>query len=748
MEKEEFIAHVRQNEAGSWEKPHLLKEHLDGTAKLAGLYAAKFKSEEWGRMLGLLHDAGKGRISWQEYLRKKSGYGYDVEAHLEEKKGKIPHAIHGAKIAEEVFPRGGGRILAYCIAGHHAGLPDWSGAEGAGQASLDFQESQIKSLDDIHPDVIASAVTESLQSIPWKFSQGLDLSLWIRMLFSCLVDADFLDTEMYMDEQKAKNRGNYCAMGELWKRYNEFIRNLDENAQDIPINKIRRHIRDRCLTAAEKPQGVFSLSVPTGGGKTLSGLGFALKHAVQHNLERVIYVIPYNSIIEQNADVFRTVVGTDQVIEHHSNLDEEAISVQARLAAENWDAPVVVTTSVQFFESLFSAKTSRCRKLHNLVNAVVVLDEAQLVPVDFLEPILEAMQLLVEHYQVSFVLSTATQPALGYRMVGDKEFKGFKRITEIMGTKEEVLNLYDSLKRVTLIVPEQLHDQLSWEELARDLIQYRQVLCIVSDRKSCRELYGLMPPNTIHLSALMCGQHRSETISLIKGKLKNNEPIRVVTTQLVEAGVDIDFPIVYRAIAGLDSIAQAAGRCNREGRLPEKGKVIVFNPYKQVPRGLLRKGADIARSILNERHKDPLHYDLFERYFQEWYWKANSLDSKNIIKLLSAGQRECDIYFRTAADRFKMIDDSQQKNILVRYGDGVQLIELLKIKEPDRVLMRKLQRYSVMVYNHEFDEMLSRGSIEEVYPNIYALTSEMEYSQEIGLVVSPVLYNPEDLIIG
>lgn len=744
MDNNEWIAHVRKNDEEKWDDPHLLLDHSKGTASLAEHFAAKFQSGVWGKTMGLAHDAGKGRPDWQKYLRRKSGY--DSEAHLEGKAGKIPHAIYGAKLVEDLLGKAIGRFLAYGIAGHHAGLPDWSNAEGAGTSSLQFQQNQIK---DIHD--IAEFIVNELQSIrpgnpPWQFNnQGLDFSLWIRMLYSCLVDSDFLDTEAYMDRKKAEMRGGYHSISELLERFNQYIQQLERKSKDTPVNQIRRQVRNQCVKMAKGSPGIFSLSVPTGGGKTLSSLAFGLEHAKKHNLDRIIYVIPYTSIIEQNANVFRAAVGTEQVVEHHSSLGEEDSTPKARLASENWDAPVIVTTSVQFFESLFAAKSSRCRKLHNIVNSVIVLDEAQLVPVDYLFPILEAMQLLVDHYHVSFVISTATQPAFKERLVDGKRFPGLKNVTEIMGN--DVTALYASLKRTQVNLPEDIHSVTSWEELARELVQYEQVLCVVSDRKSCRELHRLLPKGTIHLSALMCGQHRSEVIEAVKQKLKNGEPVRVVSTQLVEAGVDMDFPVVYRALAGLDSIAQAAGRCNREGTLPDLGKVVVFNAPKKPPLGILRKAADTTRSILATTNQDPLHHSLFEQYFSELYWKANSLDTKEIIKLLTPTPQDCGVYFRTAAERFKLIDDSRQKTILVRYGEGNTWIDLLRFQGPDRALLRRLQRYTVTISKETFNDMLRRGVISEIQPGIFALTSEMDYSQEVGLLLGDDGYDAEILIV-
>ncbi len=744
----EYIAHVAKDVDGNWIEPHLLVEHLEKVGEIAGEFASKFNSKEWGMLAGVVHDAGKARMSWQKYLRVKSEYlvdGLDLAGSAQ----NVRHAIHGAKLVEIVHGKGIGRIISYCVAGHHVGLQDWSSSEGAGQASLEFQMSQVKDLEEVHQFVWNKARSINKLVPPWMFSMdGLEMSLWIRMLYSCLVDADFLDTEAYMEPERSIERSGFCSISELLNRLNHYNDLLVQKADNSPLNRIRREIREKCVQMGRQPQGVFSLSVPTGGGKTLSSLAFALEHAKKHNLSRVIYVIPYTSIIEQNADQFRKALGDDQVIEHHSSIDEGSSTYKSRLAAENWDAPIIVTTSVQFFESLFANKSSRCRKLHNIVNSVVVLDEAQLLPVGYLQPILETMQLLVDYYGVTFVICTATQPALGSRIIDGHKFKGLRDIHEIIGDETEVKKLYDSLKRVEVHFPDNLHYTSTWEEIAEELVAYEQVLCIVSDRKSCRDLHALMPKDTYHLSALMCGEHRSRVIEEIKDKLKQKMPCRVISTQLVEAGVDIDFPVVYRAFAGLDSIAQAAGRCNREGKLSKPGKVVVFMPPSKPPVGLLRKAAETTHSIIASMDDiDPLNHSIFEKYFAELYWKANSLDEKGIIKLLKPELTECGIFFKTAAERFQIIDSTRQRTILVRYGEGSKLIDLLKYRGPDRSLMRRLQRYTVNVYTNHFYAMLQRGSIEEVHPEIYALTSEIEYDQKIGLLVDETLFNPSDLII-
>ncbi|WP_419607186.1 CRISPR-associated helicase Cas3', partial [Thiolapillus sp.] len=380
----------------------------------------------------------------------------------------------------------------------------------------------------------------------------------------------------------------------------------------------------QCRGSAAKDPGFFSLTVPTGGGKTLSGMAFAMDHALIHGKRRIIHVIPYTSIIEQTANIFRKIFD-EAVIEHHSSLDPDQETARSRLAVENWDAPVIVTTSVQFFESLFAARTSRCRKLHNLVDSVVVLDEVQLLPPAFLQPILDTLNLLVEHYGVTVVLSTATQPALETRRdsFGRNQLRGLDHVHEIIADPDV---LYSALERVRVHLPDDLNAGTDWQTIANEVTGHDSVLVIVNTRRQARELHALLPPGTIHLSALMCGEHRSDVIAGIKQKLNNGEPMRVVSTQLVEAGVDLDFPVVYRALAGLDSIAQAAGRCNREGRLAS-GEVVVFVPPEPAPPGMMRRAAAKTVSVLAGNGDDPLARSNFSTFFRLFY-DDTDLDEK------------------------------------------------------------------------------------------------------------------------
>jgi CRISPR-associated endonuclease/helicase Cas3 len=476
-------------------------------------------------------------------------------------------------------------------------------------------------------------------------------------------------------------------------------------------------------------------------------MAFALNHAAAHGHRRVIYVIPYTSIIEQTADQFRRIFG-ETVVEHHSNVDvSDAVeeTAQSRLACENWDAPLIVTTNVQFFESLFAARTSRCRKLHCIAGSVVVLDEAQLFPPEFLRPILMALDELRKNYGVTVLICTATQPAFGPHKTPSFSFEGLEGIREII---DDPSHLFDTLKRVEVKLPLNFRESIAWHPLADELSLWPSVLCIVNRRDDCRQLWSLMPKGTYHLSALMCGAHRSHRIAEIKGRLTAGLPTRVISTQLVEAGVDLDFPVVYRAMAGLDSIAQAAGRCNREGLL-EKGALIVFVPPTQPPVGVLRQAAEIAARMLDNGAGDPLVPDRFKSFFRELYWAQGNerLDVHNILRHLKA-DNEFRFSFRTAAANFKLIDDKAQAPVIVGYGEeGVKLVEQLKHMGPERWLLRKLQRYVVNLPKRLHQRLLAEGAIREVHAGIYAQGHGALYDDILGFCPDrSIVYDPDELI--
>ncbi|MGE5622770.1 MAG: CRISPR-associated helicase Cas3', partial [Bacillota bacterium] len=632
---------------------------------------------------------------------------------------------------------------AYLIAGHHAGLNNWFSGLNERLASTDSRIEFDESLAACPPADILNAGTfvPDLRAIPG----GKDgFALWVRMLFSCLVDADFLDTERYMDADRAARRNEWPGIDELLELFDRYMSSRMREAAPTPVNRLRARVLRECREKAQAAPGLFSLTVPTGGGKTLSSLAFALEHARRYAKRRIIYVIPYTSIIEQTADVFRNIFG-DAVVEHHSNAeaDPDRENHKSRLACENWDAPIVVTTNIQFFESLFAARTSRCRKLHNIVDSVVILDEAQLFPPEFLQPILDALNLLTSHYGVSAILSTATQPALASRSYFDEKnnLRGLDNVREIVSDPDA---LYTALERVKVRLPTDWAAQTSWNALAEELAERDSVLAIVNRRQDARELWQRMPEGTLHLSALMCGEHRSHTIRQLKARLKAGIPTRVVSTQLVEAGVDVDFPVVYRALAGLDSIAQAAGRCNREGRLAEQGKlgeVVVFIPPQPAPPGLLRKGEDACRSVLHAYSGNPLERALFARYFEKLY-HACELDAYGIHELLKVDGQTLAVNFRTAADRFRLIQDEDSAAVIVRYrgadgnDDTIDMwLNTLRKDGPERWLMRKLQRYTVTIHRRQAMELLRQGDVEEAIPGLFVQVSDWLYDARLGLLL-------------
>ena len=550
-----------------------------------------------------------------------------------------------------------------------------------------------------------------------------------------------MPTEAFMDPERSGLRPCSGSLADLSKLYFAKLDEKQQSAADTPVNRIRAEIRNACEQAADLPLGLFSLTVPTGGGKTLSGTAFAFKHALRHGLKRIIYVIPYTSIIEQTADVLRGFLGAENVLEHHSNFDPAKETPQSRLASENWDAPVVVTTAVQFFESLYACKSSRCRKLHNIAESVVILDEVQLLPTRLLLPCAEAIRQLAQHYRTSIVLSTATQ----LNLPGVEP----SSIHEIVPSS---LDLYHRLKRADIEFPVDRTLRRTWDDIADELILFDRVLCIVNSRRDCYDLFSKMPDGTVHLSASMCGEHRSRVIADIKRKLSTGEPIRVVSTQLVEAGVDIDFPVVYRAFAGLSSVAQSAGRCNREGNLTEPGRVVVFMPPEGSKIKDLRDG-EYAMSDLLERPSGVDADDAcsYPDYFKILHSKANDLGvaferylgvpvPKEFCNGPSCRAEPMHYQFREAAAAFKMIDGAAQVPIIVRFGGSDSLIAQLRAVGQKRDIMRRLQRYTVNVPRSCINGLIEKGMVEELSlpprkdepSGIYVQTMPSAYRDDIG----------------
>lgn len=725
MSENEFYAHSLPGRPESeWQWLH---QHLENCAQRAAKFSSVFQASDWGYMAGLWHDMGKYSLEFQRRIRAVGGENAHVEA-----VGKVDHSTAGAQHAAHCLGHAG-KALAYAIAGHHGGLPDGISVDSCLRSRLEKVVPDYSNC----PRDLMSLRSLTLPIAPARDRAGVQFSLFIRMLYSCLVDADFLDTESFLDGARHQHREGYAPLAELAPLFFTRLEELRSKASASEVNRQRELILQQCLRAAEWEPGLFSLTVPTGGGKTLSSMAFALRHALKHGLKRIIYVIPFTSIIEQNAAVFRAMLGEDAVLEHHSNFEPGAEDHRSRLAAENWDAPVVVTTNVQFFESLFANRSSRCRKLHNIAESVVILDEIQTLPAPYLLPCLEVLTELTTAYKVSAVLCSATQPAVTHRT----DFpRGLRDVREIMETPQV---LADALQRTTVTILPQTGDA----ELTERCAGLSQVLCIVNTRRHAKTLYSAMKPlgNAYHLSALMCPVHRSQVLDEIRTRLKEGLPVRVVSTQLIEAGVDIDFPIVFRAMAGIDSIAQAAGRCNREGRL-ETGHVYAFTPEHSVPCGYFRQTSQAAESVIR-RHDDPLSLAAIEDYFKEYYWtKGDGLDEKGILASLQEGRSGGDFPFRTVAERFHFIEEATQPVIIPFDEDARALIRTLDYWEHPTSVARKLQRYSVSIYPYEWSRLLSNGSIEVKAGMFAVLIDETLYTQDVGLTTDdPVARDPESL---
>jgi CRISPR-associated endonuclease/helicase Cas3 len=665
---------------------HTLRDHLEAVAKLASSFAAKWGAGEWGHYAGLWHDLGKFSDDFQNM----------ITADAEAERSRVNHSSAGALRAMAELGEIG-FLLAFVIAGHHAGLADLADL----QKRLDPSEQR-------HLDAaVAGGANAQWLRMPAPLAEpeGLagdprGIELWIRFLFSALIDADRLDTEGFHDQQKTATRGSGVSLRELAEKVDAHIDALAAKASEEragEVNTVRAAVLCDCRARAAEPQGIFTLTVPTGGGKTLASMSFALRHAVKHNLDRVIVVIPYTSIIEQNASVLKEIVGEENVLEHHTNFDP-GDQQKYWLDAENWDAPIVVTTSVQFFESLFANKTSVARKVHAIARSVIVFDEVQTLPPPLLVPIVDVMRDLCARYGTSLVLSTATQPALQKRAGFPV---GFAAAQEIVG---DPARHFAALQRVEARWPSDLFTAEPWSALAARVAKEERSLTIVHRRDDARLLCELLPGDTVHLSAAMCPQHRTQVLREVRRRLKADEPCRLVATQLVEAGVDLDFPVVFRALAGLDSLAQAAGRCNREGRL-HRGRLEIFVAETQPPAGELRTALDAGRIVASKRGGAPdLFSDpsLYTDYFLQFY--GTPADVKGIQTDRAA------LHFAAVAANFQMIEDGQESIVVPFDAHCRELLQRFNSATGSaRLLRRRLQRYAVPVSRSQMSAMREAG---------------------------------------
>lgn len=712
----EYISHLYQDETGHW-MIQSNEEHTYGVAKLSSRFAAEFGMGVWGKVLGMLHDKGKESNAFQQHIRKESGYDPNIKV-----VGDYRHAFVGGVIARKLYGRTSDNFFVNPIVSHHTGLHDSDEIEG-------ILEKKI-------PSEIETCVEKENLNNP-KFSSMPTINDYhhlYRMLYSCLVDADYLDTELFMDKKSSVLRRDKSDLQSLLPMLEDKLCSLKSCTDSTDVNIIRNLVQEQSRKKGDTPIGFYSLTVPTGGGKTLSSLLWAMKHAIHNGQKRIIIAIPYTSIIMQTASTLREIFGEENVLEHHSNVEPENIKDERlrdkmRLATENWDYPIVVTTNVQLFESMFSNKPSACRKLHNIVNSVIVLDEVQTLSMDYLQPIVDTLKTYNKLFKVSILLTTASQPVLTGLIEGCNPIASFHGIEHIEEIIPEEFKLHERLRRVKLSID---NEGKSYDEVAEMLVRHKKVLCIVNTRRDARELYERLPQEgiTLHLSKNMCPAHISETIVQIKKALKDKGQsiIRVVSTQLIEAGVDIDFPVVYRQEAGLDSILQAAGRCNREGK-SDLSTTYVFSLTKE--HNLLcgdMQAANCARLNLGSI-QDWFAPSTMVSYFKQLYCRKENFDKKNIKHYLYNPKKP---YFATGAQEFRLIEDSGIP-VVVCWEESMDLLQQLLQKGPSYMLMKKLAKYMVNINKHDFKVLADMGVISGKKEGLFAIEYKQQYDSHIGL---------------
>ena len=723
----QYISHVRKDKENNFET-QTNEDHSLSVALLAKHFADKFNFGDWAYLMGILHDKGKEQTDFQTHIKRSSGMENGKDIH-------VKHAYVGALIAKEYFQKTF-PFLPWAILCHHSGLYDYTYFEKImnelkipEEISTDIHLPSKLNLD--FPDLARSVAKEGDKSFfCWNHIQ--------RVLFSCLVDADDLDTEKFMNLKMARLRET--KKNTLKELLPLLENNLNAFKADTNVNKIRKEILDNCSRKSDSQVGFYSMTVPTGGGKTLSSLLWAMKHAIHNNQDRIIICIPYTSIITQTAEIFCNIFGKKNVLEHHSNVNMENMSsiekLQAKLAAENWDYPIIVTTNVQFFESIYANRTSKCRKLHNICNSVVILDEVQTLPTDYLQPIIDAMKAYNKCFNTSFLFTTASMPVLSKESIKIEGLCGIDSIHELIPKK---MDLQNRLKRVDI---EFDNEESSYDDIAARLRNENKVLCIVNTRRDAYEIFRRIIIHkqkfhdeiNIHLSKNMCPEHIAEKLKQIKSALDNGKYkiIRVISTQLIEAGVDIDFPVVYRQKAGLDSIIQAAGRCNREGKL-NRGLTHVFKIQSEKDFGMIRQARQATESI---QSKDIQSTEAMSEYFNQFYYNISQFDSKGICNMLNNPLK---MMFQTAADNFHLIDN-EGYNVIVNFKNCEIYVNELKRKGISYDLSKNISKFAVNISKRNFDAFLKDGILEEIN-GYYYLKDKERYNGKIGLITDEMNEN-------
>jgi len=715
MSSHPFIAHTREDGT-----EQLLIDHLLSTAVLA-----RVKAEPWGGELaylcGLLHDVGKYSVAFQARIRGDNR--------------RVDHATGGGQLITGASHASSLSLFAaYCVMGHHGGIPNGgSSIHDSGQDTT--LHGRLKRCVEPYDAYKNELVIPPLQSFSQQWEDGFDAAFFVRMVYSALVDADWLDTEEFCENGNA-HRGGFLALNEINELLKKHVEKLLYSEREISaLNQKRNELLRDCLDAAKKPGGLFTLTAPTGSGKTISSLAFAINHCIHNKKRRVIYIVPYNTIIDQNALVFEELIGTANVLRHYSDASydgDDPEVINKRSSIENWDYPLIITSSVQFFESLFSNKPSKCRKLHNIANSVLIFDEAQIIPLPYLQPIVRTIKTLVSQYNCTAVLATATQSSL------NAFFKPLLA-TEIV---REPQALYDSLRRSAI---EQINKPLSDEELTNRLLSQKQVLCIVNTRRHAQELFSglhsVRPTGAFHLSTTMYPSHRKRILDTIRKRLKDGKECRVISTSLIEAGVDLDFVTVYRELSGLDSILQAAGRCNREGKRSwDTSIVYVFISAEHRTPCIIQPNVDACR-LATQLYADISELKTIKSYFEQLYYVLGNkqLDTQRIIETLNDGAKAgMSFPFKDVAEAFNFIDNTAQKTLYALH-EAPELETRVRRGERSRDLFRAIGAYGISLYEHDINELRKIGAIEQpdALDESVILLAFQQYKEDIGVSLTP-----------
>ena len=727
-----YLAHIDGN------REQTLKNHLENVSNSGAVFGKSFGEQELCSLIGYYHDIGKYSSAFQAYLRKPKD---------KQIRGSVDHSTPGlqytlkAKATNQMISMEK-LVAAFSIAGHHGGIPDYGSNLDTESASTLIGRSK-RNVDD---DYNQGAQSDNLRNLVYPQDSPIMLKIldnlkgkdremqikefnfqfmtYVRMIFSTLVDADFLDTEAFMTSGTVR-RGDFLSLSDLKERVDQYIQRFQHPTSALAIK--RTHILQECIKVGDEGRhSLYQLTVPTGGGKTISSLAFAIHDAFSRKLkrQRIIYVIPYTSIIEQTAEVFRNIAGADQVIEHHHQVDwddTEEKDDPKRLAAENWDAPIVVTTNVQFFESLFSNRPSKTRKLHNIANSVIIFDEAQMIPLNYLQACMRIIQELIDMYNCTAVFCTATQPSLG------TFFPESMQPSEIISNQEQN---YRDFQRCQIKI---IDDILSQEELVENLTSQHQSLCIVNRKKTANDIFDALPEKgRFYLTTNLFPLHRKRVLQEIKRRLANGEICHVVSTSLVEAGVDFSFPVVYREMAGLDNIIQSAGRCNREHEHDLRDSVTwIFSLGNKYP-VYIRQRTAITERVLNIFKDNPGGIEAIKMYFQKLHTMA-STDAAGIMEILSKQMAP----FKTVAETFHIIDDNTISLFIPQDMQPEALeefIQSVKYGCATRKDMRQAGLYTLSVYPQVYDHLQETGKVETIRPRYGVLVDLTIYDGQKGLL--------------